>query len=97
MKAARAVRAHPAAAAVAAAISRLASSFLPRPIVRCSDISTKAKRCKFCCAPVEPLPPSNSEKQLQAAGEEGGSGLVAALCAALKALLPRTGLSRMQC
>lgn len=31
-----------------------------------SDISTKAKRCKFCCAPVQPLPPSKSEKQLQA-------------------------------
>ncbi len=36
---------------------------------RCSDIPTKAKRCKFCCAPVEPLPPTKSEKQLQVAGE----------------------------
>ena len=34
-----------------------------------SDISTKAKRCKFCCAPVEPLPPTKSERQLLAAGE----------------------------
>lgn len=57
-------------------INSLMKAYFPknktRPCPEClSDISTKAKRCKFCCAPVEPLPPSNSEKQLQAAGENG--------------------------
>ncbi|KAI7842318.1 hypothetical protein COHA_003958 [Chlorella ohadii] len=42
----------------------------------CSDIPTKAKRCKFCCAPVEPLPPTKSEKQLQVAAEDNGDEII---------------------